>query len=245
MEQKNKSAALTMTYAEKQARAEFKRRTLLSFLASGEVWTTLTVVAQLLNTTERTALRLLQSLVAEHLLKVDIGIVPHSNLKLYGITAHGLAVCDTSHDKCKEFAIGRTNPSFVTHHLQSQLVRICMERAGWTDFVPGKLLYSKSSKGQKIPDFLASRPDSKKVAGEIERYCKSPKRMADVIGGHLQQIVAGKYDFVYYFVPNKAAQQRAFDRVDFVVVDSNKIKLNESHRARFKIFEIESYKGEM
>lgn len=239
------SPALTMTAQEKKERAAFKRSTLLLFLASGEQWTTLAVAAELLQTSERTALRLMKKLIAEHLIKVDVGIVPHSNLKLYGISDHGLAVTGAALT-LKAFPIGRTNPSWVKHHTQSQRIRIRGEQTGWTDWVSEKLLTVKNSQRlKKLPDFLMTRPDGHKACGELERYCKSKKRLADAMGGHLTQIVSGHYVFVYYFVPDKAAQERAFNRVEFVVVDGNKIKLNDSHRARFKVFLIESWQGEM
>lgn len=240
------SPALRMSYPEKQARAAQKRAVLLGFLASGEVWTTLSVSGELLQATERTALRLLQSLTKEKLLKVDEGVVPHSNLKLYGITSHGIAATETAHPQAREFQIGRTNPSWVEHHVQGQLIRIRAEKAGWTSWVSGKLLMvENTARLKKLPDALATRPDGRQVAIEIERYIKSHKRMADVVGAHLQQIVQKKYDIVYYFTPSKAALDRAFARVGFVVVDGNKIKLQDSHRARFKTFEIKSYQGEI
>lgn len=182
--------SLKMSYKQKQERALQKKVVVLNFLASGEVWTTLAVVAELLKVTERTAQHLLARLVEERLVAVDLNVVPHSNLKIYGITEHGLSVCESTNPACKSYSIGRTNPAYVTHHIQSQLVRIRMEQSAWTGFVPGKLLYgSADRKGQIVPDFLAVRPDGLRVAGEIERYCKSPKRQADVFAGHLKQII--------------------------------------------------------
>lgn len=238
------SSALTMTYAEKQARAAFKRKTLMAFLVSGEQWTTLSVTADLLQTTERNALRLLQTLVKEKLIKVDEGIVEHSNLKLYGISAHGIAVTESSNPGCREFPVGRTNPGYVQHHIQGQIIRIRAERAGWTNWVPGKLLMVENDKRlKKLPDALVTR-GGRRVAVELERYVKSQKRLADVVGLHLQQIVAKHYDYVYYFVPSVAAQARAFAKVEFVIVDGNKIKLNETHRARFKVYNLKDWRGE-
>lgn len=234
-----------MTTREKKERAEFKRRTLLSFLCSGEQWTTLAVVAELLQTSERNALRLLKKLIDEHLIKVDVGIVHHSNLKLYGLTDHSIASFGAPAN-AKAFAIGRTNPSFVKHHIQGQLVRIKGERTGWCNWYPEKLLYVQNEmRLKKIPDYLMTRPDGRKACGELERYTKSPKRLSDAMGAHLHQIVNGHYEVVYYFVPDVAAQERAFARVHFMNIDGNKVKLNETHRARFKIFEIDTWKGEM
>jgi hypothetical protein len=240
------SPALTMTNAEKRQRAALKRRTLVGFLASGEVYTTLSVAAELLQTSERNALRLLQTLVEERILKIDEKVVPGSNLKLYGITAHGLALTESAYPQAREFQIGKTNPGWVPHHIEGQKVRIRAEHAGWTGWIPGKLLLvDNEQRLKKLPDALCVRPDARRVAVEIERYVKSKKRMADVVAAHLQQIVAKRYDFVYYFSPHKSALERALDGVQFVIVDANKVKLNDSHRARFKVFDIQYWKGEM
>lgn len=241
------SQVLKMSYAEREQRRLEKRAVLLGFLASGEVWTTLQVASELLKTSERNALRLIQKLVEERLLKVDERVLPHSHQKLYGVTDHGLSICSAG-DAVKAFQIGKTNPSWVTHHIQCQLIRIRAERTGWSNWVPGKLLLVENGKRlKKLPDFMMSRPkpDERRCSGELERFCKSPRRLSSVMGTHLQQIIGGHYELVYYFVPNKAAQQRAFDRVQFVMVDGQKIKLNDTHRARFKIFEINSWRGEV
>jgi len=241
-----RSPALSMTHAEKQARAAVKRRVLLAFLASGEVYTTLSIAAELLQSSERTALRLLQKLAEEKLIKVDENVMSHSSLKLYGISAHGMAMTESAHPSAKPFALNRTNPNSVPHHTNCQLIRIRAERAGWTDFVPGKLLMvNNSARLKKLPDFLMTRPDGRRVAGELEHWVKSRKRMVDIISAHLVQIVAKEYDLVYYMTPHKTALDRAFAAVQFVVIDHKKIQLNDSHRARFKTFDLQSWAGEM
>lgn len=238
--------AFKMTYIEKQERHSQKRACLLQFLGSGEVYTTLPVAAQLLNASERTTLRLLQKLVEEKLLKIDLNVMPHTNLKLYGISEHGLAMTENASSKAKPFMLSRTNPSWVQHHVDGQLIRIKAEAAGWKDYVPGKLLMTENSaRLKKLPDALVARPDGRGVAIEIERFVKSRKRMADVIAAHLSQIIEKKYDFVYYFTPHKAALDRAFAAVNFVVLDTKKIQLNDTHRARFKTFDLQKWIGEM
>lgn len=237
--------ALKMSPQERQQRSAEKRAAVLGFLASGEQWSTLSVIAELLQTSERNALRLLQKLVEEKLLKVDDRVLPHLRLKLYGISAHGLAVVGADVNM-KAFAIGRTNPSFVQHHLESQLIRIRAEKAGWTNWTPGKVLFvENSTRLKKLPDSLANRPDGRRVAVEIERYVKSPKRLTDVMGLHLQQIVSKQYDLVYYFTPHPEAQMRAFNKIQFVTLENQKVKLNDSHRARFKVFDLKNWKGEI
>lgn len=240
------TTALSMSYAEKQARAAEKRRVFMSFLASGEVYTTLAVSAELLQTSERTALRFLQKLLKEKLIKVDENVVSHTTLKLWGISDHGINMTESAHPKAKPFALSRTNPSWVQHHIDGQLIRIRAERAGFTRYIPGKLLMvTNEQRLKKLPDALVTRPDGRHVAVEIERYVKSRKRMADVISAHLSQIISGQYDFVYYFTPHKFALDRAFVAVQFIRIEGKQIQLSENHRARFKTFDLKSWAGEM
>ena len=237
--------ALKMSPAQRGQRAVEKKAALLGFLCSGEQWTTLPVVAELLKCSERNALRLLQKLVAEKLLKVDDSIMKFTRQKLYGVSDHGIAVVGFEVNM-KAFGIGRTNPSYVAHHIESQLIRIRAEQAGWTAWVPGKaLMVSNAQRLKKLPDSLATRPDGRRAAIEIDRYVKSTKRLTDIVGAHLSQIVDKHYDVVYYFTPYAEAKTRAFSKIDFVVVGNQKIKLNDSHRSRFKVFDLANWKGEM
>lgn len=233
--------ALKMSYQEKQERAADKRRVLLGFLASGEVYTTLSIVAELLQTTERTALRLVTKLVAEKSLRADLKAVPFSNLKIYGITAHGIGITESAHPRCREFFTGTINPNYLAHHFEGQHIRIGLDRAGWTNYVPGKLLFVENSQRlKKLPDALATTPTGHRVAVEIERHVKSQKRMSEIIGSHLQQIIGGHYSLVYYFTSHQNALERVFKSVEFVIVGGDKVKLTELHRARFKILDIQN-----
>lgn len=237
---------LTMSRAEKLLRAFQKREVLLAFLASGETYTTLAVVAELLETSERNALRLLQKLQEEKIIKVDEEVMPHTSLKLYGITAHGIAITAKAHPKAREFQLSKTNPSWVPHHIEGQLIRIVAERAGWTNYIPGKLLMVENAgRLKKLPDALITRPDGRRCAIEIERFIKSKTRHADAISGHLTGIINDHYELVYYFTPHLAALERVFSSVQSVLVDGSKVQLSTSHRARFKVFSIDSWKGEM
>lgn len=239
------NAGLKMTPAERQQRRCEKQAVLLEFLASGEVWTVLPVAAELLQTSQRNALRLLQSMVQAQMLKVDGGVCKFTRQKLYGITDHGLMLASLE-SPCKAFALGRTNPMFIQHHVQSQLARIQAERAGWSGWTPGKALYIDNSKRlKKLPDSIATRPDGRRAAIEIERFVKSPKRLQDIVATHLQQILAGHYQVVYYLTPHPQSQQKAFDKIASILIDGQKVQLTDNHRSRFKVINTNNWKGEM
>jgi hypothetical protein len=231
--------ALKMTYAQKMERNAQKRATLLDFLASGESYTTLSIVADLLRISERTAQLLLKKLVQEKALRVDARASPYSRIKLYGITEHGIAITESAHPDCKEFFVGKTNPGYIDHHITGQRVRISLTRQGWRDYVPGKILMVNNSerKNKAIPDAMVTRGDGRRVAIEIENNIKSKTRMAMSIAAHLSQILKNKYNFVYYYTPHLAALNRAFSTIIYVRMDGGWVKLSDSHRARFKTFD--------
>ena len=232
--------ALKMTYAQKMERNAQKRATLLSFLASGESYTTLSVVTELLRISERTAQLLLKKLVAEKALRVDARASPFSRIKLYGITQHGIAITESAHPDCREFFVGKTNPGYIDHHVTGQRVRISLTRIGWRDYIPGKILMVNNNserKNKAVPDAMVTRGDGRKVAIEIENNIKSKTRMAMSIAAHLRQILENKYDFVYYYTPHLAALKRVFSTIIYVRMDDGWVKLSDSHRARFKTFD--------
>lgn len=236
--------ALKMCPEERTARAAQKRAMLMGFLASGEVYTTLKVAAALLDTSERNALRLLQGFVKEKLLSIDERSIGYgAKIKVYGATHFSLCLNKANHH-LDEFHIGKLNLSFLNHHTQTQLIRIKAERKGWNEWVPGRVLHKQVGM-RKIPDALATRPDGRRAALEVELNLKSKTRFSVVLALHLSQIVnEKKYDLVYYFTPHKAALDRAFSAVQHVIIDGKKITLNDSHRARFKTFDIKTWEGE-
>jgi hypothetical protein len=60
-------------------------------------------------------------------------------------------------------------------------------------------------------------------------------------GAHLQQIVQNHYDLVYYFTPHPLSLKKVFAGIETVVLQNGeKITLTESHRSRFKIFDIKN-----
>lgn len=236
--------AMKMTRAEKLARAEEKRRRVMHFLASGEVYSTISVLAWLMEVSEQTALPVLKKLVEEKMLRVDKNAVPFSNLKLWGISDHGLAVTETAHPKCTAFTVGKTSASFVAHHIDGQHVRLALELAGWTNYTPGRLLLvdNDQRKNKCIPDALVINPNGCKVAIEIERHVKSRARLAQVISAHLRQLEEEQYECVYYCTPHRAALERAFSSISAVKLDGVWVKFTDVHRSKFKILDMDLFR---
>lgn len=219
------------------ARASEKRTKILDFLSSGEVWTTVQVVNLLLCCSRQSSLRTLKSMGKAGAIKSELC----GNTQIFGVTGHGLALALAAHTDTKEFELGKTNPSFINHHIQTQIARLKAESAGWTGWVPGKILYSQTPRLKKIPDALAVRADGRTVAVEIELHVKSFRRNSEILGLYIEQLIQKRHDFVYYFTPSPEALQRALERVKTTRVKGSVIAVSESHRARFIIVSIDEF----
>lgn len=78
-----------MTYEERQARAQAKKDTILGFLASGEVYTSVVVAAQVMAASPSAAERTLTGLVRDGALKCESHMVGSRKIHLYGIPQNG------------------------------------------------------------------------------------------------------------------------------------------------------------
>ena len=231
-----------MSYAEKQARAQAKRYVLLQFLASGEVYTVSSIAAQLMSVSQSSAERTLASLVFAGALKFESHIIASRKAHIYGITSHGLALMD-EFDK-PFFQLGKTNSLYIPHHLQTQQARLAAESAGWTDWTPGKTLHGSGL--LKIPDAVGTTPTGVRVAIEIERHVKTPKRYEEIISAHLQSITKKLWSEIHYLTPAGLSSrvEKAFQHVQSVPVKGERVSLEPLHRAAFKFFDLQSWPNE-
>ena len=231
-----------MNYEERQARSQEKRQKILNFLASGEVYTTRSIASRLLKTSEMSADRTLQALLRDGCLKGEAHLVNSRRTAIFGISSHGLALVDRPN--FKEFELGKTNPSYISHHLQTQLARLQAQEAGWQNWIPGKILYNQNL--LKVPDALGTRPDGVKIALEIERHIKSRKRYESIISAHLQNISQKKFDEVHYLSEQglHLKIQAIFESIQYIPVKGERVKLEQKHRDRFKFCDLENWPRE-
>ena len=225
-----------MSFSDKQARAAEKRQAILEFLASGETYTTLAVAARVMGCSDRSAIRTLDALIRDGAMKSESLFVQSRRIRLFGITPHGLALAnefDSSY-----FEPGRTNPSYVPHHLATQQARLAAEAGGWSGWQPGKTLGKAGF--LKVPDALATRPDGTTVAIEIERHAKTKKRYEQVISCHLQEITKKSWGEVHYLTPPELILplQNIFQRIETIPVKGERVQLVDKHRARFRFFSL-------
>ena len=231
-----------MSYSERLARAAAKRALLLKFLSS-EGYTTVSIAARVMSCGTSSAERTLARLVKDGSLKKESHLVHSRKTFIYGITNQGLALANEFENPVY-FELGRTNSSFIYHHLQTQHARLSAECAGWTDWKPGKILYNKGL--GKIPDAIVKRPDQRLVAIECELNIKSQKRIGEVISSHLQSITKGLWYEVHYLtsIQLKNALKKAFERIETVLVNGDRLALENKHRERFLFFSFDQWPPE-
>jgi hypothetical protein len=225
-----------MSFSDKQARASEKRQAILAFLASGETYTTVPIAARVMRCSVRSATRTLDAPIRDAALKSESLFIQSRRIRLYGITPHGLALAKEFENSY--FEVGRTNPSYVPHHLATQQARLAAEAAGWSGWQPGKTLHKAGF--LKVPDALATRPDGTKIAIELERHCKATRRYAEVISCHLQEITKKSWAEVHYLTQPELLRplENIFQRIDTIPVKGERVALEEKHRARFRFFSL-------
>ncbi len=225
-----------MTAEQKAARTSAKRGAVLAFLASGEVWTTVAIAAQLMGASARRAAAALDAMERDGLLSSEIIRHGGRSPRVYGITAHGAAVADAFDSPT--FERGRINPAYMQHHLDGQACRLAAEAAGWTNWQPERVMRIRAlAEGwKKIPDAIARSPGGDLVAIEIERNCKTPKRYADLIVSYIREIQAKRYKYIIFLCPDGVEKlvERSMLRVTHVKIDGEFIEIKPEHRARFK-----------
>lgn len=246
--------ALIANPAERTARQEQKRRLILRFLRT-EIWTTYSVLAELLQITHATTLRDTVArmerggeLVTE---TVQIGMINH---KLVGITPHGQAMAwrsDTGEPLIeKHYERGRVGVTTAHHTLDLQRLRIRLSRAGWKDWTNSDRIAPEQrsnaqvkSKNYKRPDALARHPSRGIVAIECERNVKTRKRYQSIIESHLAGMKQGKFSTVVWACPTPeiaATVQRIIDSIEYVRVLGQSMKMGPDDRAKLIVTDYES-----
>jgi hypothetical protein len=228
-----------MNFLEKQSRAEAKRELVLQFLSSGEVFSTVTILSRVISASASSTTRTLDYLIRAGALKSETHVIHCRHSAIYGITPHGLGLVGKFDNRY--FELGKTNAAYIPHHVSTQLARLNAEDVGWKYWLPGKALYGKNL--EKVPDALATSPDEKRVAIEIERHIKTPKRYREIISAHLQAITQKRWSEVHYLCPDGLHTKidSAFAHIDSVFVKGECVQLQQKHRNCFKFFALESW----
>jgi|CXWL01.1.fsa_nt_gi hypothetical protein len=235
--QKKKFIPPKSSHKEIKKRIQEKNTSILCFMGSGEVWSTMKMLSHLLQLGVRQTQSTLAKMVRDRLLKAED---LHDGTRIYGITPTGLALVNAT-GTCPTLSLGKTVPRTTAHHLVIQKVRIELTKYYEVEnWVTGKTLY-KNRLFKNIPDSLFTHR-SRYFAVEVELNVKSKQRMKEV----LKNYCTGFYDlddpmcplhYVIYFTPLVDAVRTLID--EFVP---------QNLRRRFLVIhineEIQAYKKE-
>jgi hypothetical protein len=144
---KKKFIPRAMSHANLQQRIDEKKIKILTFLADGEVYTTMKIASHLLRLGVRQTQHTLSCMVRDKLLKFED---LEDGTRIYGMTGLGREFLN-SDLPFKVLQIGKTNIKTVPHHLLSQWVRIEMGLYGAENWVAGKMLFG-SKFFRNVPD---------------------------------------------------------------------------------------------
>ena len=198
--------------AARLARAQEKQTLLLRFLRD-EIYTTPSVVAELLQIDARAARRTVATLErAGYVKRHALNLIPDTPpARIIGITAVGQsnAFDPAAGEKVitRWFERDRFSLVYLKHTLDVQRLRIAAARAGVEKWRNGDRLEAVQ-KGVKKPDALCIDLSGKRTAIECERSVKSPKAYSDVLGAHLQAIKQGKWRRVIWSCPDAQTREK-------------------------------------
>ena len=196
-----------MSYIDKIERRDQKQARILQFLSDHEVFTTVVIVAQLLAISQSSARRTLDQMIKSGLLISETHYIDGHRVKISGISSAGLLAADAEIDT-PYFERLKVKSNFIRHKLETQRIRIIVERMGakWT---PERKL--RATKGlKKIPDALSeiflnnNRVPGNRLFIECEREPKTAKRYEQIIKHYLHSIEIKELgDAVVYLFPKK------------------------------------------
>ena len=204
-------------------RAE-KQSKILSFLLE-ERFSTSAVLALLLDMTPNGVQRILLKLEKNELIKahtVDFELSAW-NLKIWGLTPTGALLASDLDEDLKFFEVGRIKPVTIAHSLALQRVKVVALRFGWEQWESSSRMLKKANESRstwvQVPDAVARSPKGRKIAVELERSAKTPKRYVEILANYAEMISMGVIDEVIYVCPEQLTlpMERLFHRIEKIM----------------------------
>lgn len=225
-----------------------KQRKILSFLWE-ERFSTAFLLALLLNMTPNGVQRTLLKMEKAKLIKahtVDFELSAW-NLKIWGLTPTGALLATDLDEDLNFFEIGRIKPITIAHSLALQRVKVIALNCGWEHWESSSRMLKKANKSRstwiQIPDAFAQSPKGRKVAIELERTAKTPKRYVEILANYAEMISIGVVDEVVYVCPEQltARLERLFHRIEKIIFKGRVITVPENLLSRFYFISYEKW----
>lgn len=215
---------LISSKAERDRIRSEKQSKILSFLLE-ERFSTSAVLALLLDMTPNGVQRILLKLEKNELIKahtVDFELSAW-NLKIWGLTPTGALLASDLDEDLKFFEVGRTKPVTIAHSLALQRIKVISLRNGWEQWESSSRMLKKANESRstwiQVPDAVARSPKGRKIAVELERTAKTPKRYVDILANYAEMMSMGAVDEVVYVCPEALTPRfaRLFHRIEKII----------------------------
>jgi DNA-binding Lrp family transcriptional regulator len=231
---------LISSKAERDSIKAAKEIKILSFLLA-EGYSTAKILAQLLKMTPNGVQRILRKMEVNELIKahtVDFELGSW-NLKIWGLTPTGALLATPENEEVNFFEVGRVKPITMTHSLALQRVKVLALSQGWSEWKSSsKMLQSANlsrSTWLQVPDAVAMSPKGRKIAIELERTVKTPKRYVEILANYAEMLSSDVIAEVIYICPENIAKrlERLFHRIEKIIFRGKAIPVPEGLLKRF------------
>jgi len=221
---------------------------ILSFLLE-EGYSTAKVLAQFLKMTPNGVQRTLRKMETNDLIKahtVDFELSSW-NLKIWGLTPTGTLLATPEDEKFKFFEVSRVKPITIAHSLALQRVKVLAVSQGWVDWQSSSKMLQNANLSRstwlQVPDAVAMSPKGRKIAIELERTVKTPKRYVEILANYAEMLSSGIIAEVIYICPENIAKrlERLFHRIEKIIFRRKVIPVPEGLLKRFYFISYEEW----
>lgn len=158
--------------------------------------------------------------------------------RVWGLTPAGAFLADED-GKCRHFDPKRISAITLKHDLAVQRAKVEAMTMGWSDFLAERTLRQMAVKERttwlQVPDALAVSPRGRKVAFEVERTAKTPKRYKAIFDSYCQMLADRTIQEVVYICSEDICPrlERLFLKIETMTVDGKIHSFSDSFRKRF------------
>ena len=208
-------------------------------------------LALLLKMTPNGVQRILLKMEANELIKahtVDFELSSW-NQKIWGLTPTGMLLAIPEDEKFKFFEVSRVKPITMAHSLALQRVKVLAVSQGWIEWKSSSKMLQNANLNRstwlQVPDAVAMSPKGRKIAIELERTVKTPKRYVEILANYAEMLSSGIIAEVIYICPENIAKrlERLFHRIEKIIFRGKAIPGPEGLLKRFYFVTYDEWDG--
>ena len=169
------------------------------------------------------------------------------NLKIWGLTPTGALLATDLDEDIKFFEVGRIKPITIAHSLALQRVKVIALSNRWVEWESSSKMLKKANENRstwiQVPDAVARSPKDRKVAVELERTVKTPKRYVEILANYAEMMSMGVIDEVIYVCPAQltARLERLFHRIEKIIFRGKVVPTPDGLLKRFYFISYEEW----